>query len=296
MLRHGSLQPSRFFETLQLCMEDFYSVMTPVEVLHLYVSCREAHALNVADTVAAAHFANSRWYSAEVSISVWRSIWQQCVVAATAQGWPPTVWGHAELLIEGQDCSEFDDWSHLLSSKTDYHELCVPLPESREMVVDALEEYLAWKTNIQLSIRGILALFFFHKPPYFYWSFMLALEDNTFVVVQIDDFFQPVRMQCQIADTICALSAPNNWRIDQGGRLLMCMKGQLQLDDPVADFFIEDLDYVVQDATWRKGLHKRQALDGAGYTWNEFLQWYINPQLACERWCEAPDIVASGPL
>ena len=75
----------------------------------------------------------------------------------------------------------------------------------------------------------------------------------------------------------------------------MCMKGQHELDDPVADFFIEDLDYVVQDATWRKGLHKRQALDGAGYTWNEFLQWYINPQLACERWCEAPDIVAFRP-
>ena len=35
--------------------------------------------------------------------------------------------------------------------------------------------------------------------------------------------------------------------------------------------------------------------DGAGYTWNEFLQWYINPQLACDRWCEAPDIVALGP-
>ena len=296
MLHHGSLQPSRFFDTLQLCMEEFYSVMMPVEVLHLYVSCREAHALTVADAVAAAHFANSRWYSADVSISVWRSIWQQCVVASTARGWPPTVWGHAELLIEGQDCSEFDDWSKLLSSESDFHELCVPLPESRQMVVHGLEEYLAWKTNIQRSVRGILALFFYYQPPSFYWSFMLALDDNTFVAVQIDDFFQTLGMECQIADTICALSAPDNWRIDQGGRLLMCMKGQYQLDDPVEDFFVADLDHVVEDAMWRKGLHKRQALDGAGYTWNEFLQWYINPQLACERWCEAPNIVAPMTL
>ena len=143
MLHRGSLQPSQFFHTLQLCMEEFYSVMTPREVLHLYASCREAHALTVADAVAAAHFANSRWYSADVSICVWRSIWQQCVVAARARGWIPTVWGNAEMLIEGRNCSEFDDWSHILSSECDFHELWVPLPEIRQRVVDGLEEYLA---------------------------------------------------------------------------------------------------------------------------------------------------------
>ena len=296
MMHQSSLQPRRFFWTLQLCMEDFYSVLTPREVLHLYASCREAHALIVADAVAAAHFANSRWYSADASIGVWRSIWQQCVVAAQARGWNPAVWEHAEMLIEGRISSEFDDWSDFLSSECDFHELSVPLPETRQRVVDGLEEYLAWKTNnfgLQRRVRGILALFLFYDSTAqttYYWSFMLALDDNTFVAVQIDDFFDTMGMECQIADTICALE---HWRIDLGGRVLMCMMGGIcPLPDPVEDFYVEDLDHVVEHAAWRKGLHKRQARDGASYTWNEFLRWYVHPKLACQRWCEAPNIVA----
>ena len=76
----------------------------------------------------------------------------------------------------------------------------------------------------------------------------------------------------------------------------MRMLGQFELPDPVVDSYVFHLDYVVQHATWRKGLHKRQARDGADYTWNEFLRWYAYPQLACERWCEAPNIVAPMPL
>ena len=264
MLHRGSWQPSRFFQSLQVCMEDFYSVMTPREVLHLYASCREAHALIVADAVAAAHFANSRWYSADASIGVWRSIWQQCVVAAQARGWNPAVWEHAEMLIEGTESSEFDG-SDFLSSECDFHELSVPLPETRQRVVDGLEEYLAWKTNnfgLQRRVRGILALFLFYDSTArttYYWSFMLALDDNTFVAVRIDDLFRDLGMECQIADTIRALDF---WRIDLGGRVLMCMLGQFQLPDPMVDEYVEDLDHVVEDATWRKGLHKRQARDG----------------------------------
>ena len=252
MLHQGSLQPSRFFWTLQLCMEDFYSVLTPREVLHLYASCREAHALIVADAVAAAHFANSRWYSADASIGVWRSIWQQCVVAAQARGWNPAVWEHAEMLIEGTESAEFDDGSIILSSECDFHELSVPLPETRQRVVDGLEEYLAWKTNnfgLQRRVLGILALFLFENQHTYYWSFMLALDDNTFVSVQIDDFFADMPgMECQIADTICAL---DYWRIDLGGRVLMCMMGRFRLADPVEVFYLEDLDRVVDDAIGR---------------------------------------------
>ena len=76
----------------------------------------------------------------------------------------------------------------------------------------------------------------------------------------------------------------------------MRMMGQFEIPDAVSDFYVQDLDYVVQDATWRKGLHKRQARDGACYTWHEFLRWYANPQLACERWCEAPNMVAPMTL
>ena len=291
MLHLGSLQPSRFFQALQLCLEEFYSVMTPREVLHLYASCREAHALTDADAVAAAHFANSRWYSrADVSICVWRSIWQQCVVAAQARGWNPSVWEHAEMSIEGRNSSEFDDWSDFLSSECDFHELWVPLPESRHRVVDCLEEYMTWKTNTQRRVRGILAVFLYYQPPGYYWSFMLALDDNTFVAVRIDDLFRDLGMECQIADTICAL---DYWRIDLGGRVLMCMMGGIcPLPDPVEDSYVEDLDHVVEHAAWRKGLHERQARDGASYTWNEFLRWYVHPKLACQRWCEAPNIVA----
>ena len=297
MLHRGSWQPSRFFQSLQVCMEDFYSVMTPREVLHLYASCCEAHALIVADAVAAAHFANSRWYSADASIGVWRSIWQQCVVAAQARGWNPAVWEHAEMLIEGTESAEFDDGSIILSSECDFHELSVPLPETRQRVVDGLEEYLAWKTNnfgLQRRVLGILALFLFENQHTYYWSFMLALDDNTFVSVQIDDFFADMPgMECQIADTICAL---DYWRIDLGGRVLMCMMGRFRLADPVEVFYLEDLDRVVDDAIGRKKLHKRQARDGAGYTWNEFLWWYVSPKLACERWCEAPNIVTPMTL
>ena len=32
-MHRDSLQPSRFFQTLQLCIEDFYSVVTPREVI-----------------------------------------------------------------------------------------------------------------------------------------------------------------------------------------------------------------------------------------------------------------------
>ena len=292
-----------FFQSLRVCMEDFYSVMTPREVLHLYASCCEAHALMVADAVAAAHFANSRWYSADASIGVWRSIWQQCVVAAQARGWNPAVWEHAEMLLEGTESFEFDDGSILLSSECDFHELSVPLPETRQRVVDGLEEYLAWKTYDKIGlpslhkdgprVLGILALFLFESQQTYYWSFMLAMDDNTFVSVQIDDCFaDEPGMQCHIADTISAL---DDWRIDLGGRVLMCMT-QTRHEDPVDASYLEDLDRVVVDAIGRKKLHKRQARDGTGYTWNEFLWWYVSPKLACDRWCEAPNIVTPMTL
>jgi len=183
MLQLGSLQPSRFFQSLHLCLQDFFSVMTPMEILALYASCREAHALTDADAdaVAAAHFANSRWYRAPDSICVWRSIWQQCVVAAQARGWNANVWEHAEMLIEGRNTSEFDDSSYFLSSECDFHELCVPRSENRHTVVDGLEEYLILKTGMEREVRGILALFLFKESLGYYWSFMLALDDHTFV-------------------------------------------------------------------------------------------------------------------
>ena len=197
------------------------------------------------------------------------------------------------MLIEGLNSSEFDDLSGLLSSECDFHELWVPDMVLRHFVVEILEAYLTRKTNVQRRVQGVLALFMYYQPPGYYWSFMLALDDNTFVAVRIDDLFRDLGMECQIADTICALDF---WRIDLGGRVLMCMLGQIQLPDPMVDEYVEDLDHVVEDATWRKGLHKRQARDGAGYTWNEFLRWYAHPQLARERWCEAPNIVTPMTL
>ena len=77
----------------------------------------------------------------------------------------------------------------------------------------------------------------------------------------------------------------------------MSMLGQFELQDPMAEEFIRDLAHVVADGTYRKSLYKRQSRDGVGYTWNEFLWWYDNqPQLAFERWCEAPSILAPMAL
>ena len=56
--------------------------------------------------------------------------------------------------------------------------------------------------------------------------------------------------------------------------------------------FVRDLDHIVEDGTCRKRLYKRQSRHGAG-SWNEFLRWYdYQKQLAYERWCEAPNIIA----
>ena len=299
MLHHASLQPSRFFRTLAACMEEFYSVMTPREVLHLYASCREAHDLTVADAVAAAHFAISRWYHRDASLCVWRSIWQQCVVAAQARGWTPTVWEHAELLIQGflslqrlqGRCrfTEFPGWSDFPSSERDFEEHWVALPHARKWVVDGLESYLAWKTNLQRKVRGILALFLYYHPPGFSWSFMLALDDNSFAAVQVgmDEDFRRRGLDCQIADKICAL---DNWRIDAGGRVLMLLKRDFELPDPVDKAYVRLLEYVIIQSTCRKGTYRRRARNGVGYTWNEFLRYYADPKLACERWCEAAHI------
>ena len=269
--------------------------MAPWEVLHLYASCREAHDLTAADAVAAAHFAISRWYSANASLCVWRSIWQQCVVAAEARGWSPTVWEHADLMIRGKiegrsRFAEFLGWSDFPSSKCDFEERWVSLPDGRKWVVDGLEQYLAWKTNMRRRVRGILALFLYHHPPGFSWSFMLALDDNSFVAVQIgmDDDFRAHGMDCQIADMICAL---DNWRIDAGGRVLMNLMRHFELPDPVDDSYVCHLEYVIERTTCQKDTYRRRARNGVGYTWNEFLRHYAHPKLACERWCEAAHIV-----
>ena len=116
---------------------------------------------------------------------------------------------------------------------------------------------------------------------------MLALEDNSFASVQIDNYGNPRVMDCQIEDTIMKLP---NWRIDAGGRVLMRMNINIACQDPIADFFKDDLYFIVEPATRRKRLHRRQARDAAGYTWKEFLQWYVHPQLAFTRWCAAPNV------
>ena len=56
--------------------------MTPVDVLQLRASCRVARDLVSADDVVVAKFAISRWYWAGGHLSIWRSVWQQCVAPA----------------------------------------------------------------------------------------------------------------------------------------------------------------------------------------------------------------------
>ena len=59
-------------------------------------------------------------------------------------------------------------------------------------------------------------MFYYDRPLGYHWSFMLALEDNSFAAVQIDNYGNPRVMDCQFADNIMKLP---NWRIDAGGRV-----------------------------------------------------------------------------
>ena len=70
----------------------------------------------------------------------------------------------------------------------------------------------------------------------------------------------------------------------------MLLKRDFELPDPVPKVYVRLLEYVIIQSTCRKGTYRRRARNGVGYTWNEFLRYYADPKLACERWCEAAHI------
>ena len=143
------------FQIFRSCTDVFFKLLTPEDVLFFHAGSREAHAIITLDAVTAAKFAISRWYSDDVSLSVWRFIWQQCMASAREQAWNPTVWKNAVTLIEAANgastldtyCSEYDDYiGNILSEECDFYELTLTFPNGRKTIVEGIEEHFLWKT------------------------------------------------------------------------------------------------------------------------------------------------------
>ena len=260
--------------------------ITPEEMLRFRATCRDVQRFATAEDVQVAKFAISRWLYAGGSLSFWRGIWRECVLAAALRGWDANVWFHAELMIAADDSKEFNGWCRFRwPTDCTYDDLWVPARDDRVTLVQGLEEHLTFSTQRKQEVVAILAIFMLcsHCRESWYWAFMALLSDGYYAAVRIEDYANTPGIDCAFSLTPDKL---RRWSIDDGGRVLMNMDIGCQFPDGLRPDF-EDFLHTLTESMIRIGRHKRRAHDGVAYTWTEFVEWYGHVQVAYEPWRRA---------
>ena len=284
-VRQGTSMDSRCKEIFGFdCIVDIWvGNITPEEMLRFRATCRDVHWFATAEDVQVAKFAISRWLYAGGSLSFWRVIWRECVLAAALRGWDANVWFHAELMIAAGNSKEFNGRCRFRwPTDCTYDDLCVPARNDRVTLVQGLEVHLTLATQRKQEVVSILAIAMLcsHGRESGYWTFMALLSDGYYAAVRIEDYANTPGIDCAFSLTPDKL---RRWSIDDGSRVLMNMDIEYQFPDGLRPDF-EDFLHTLTESMIRIGRHKRRAHDGVAYTWTEFVEWYRCAQVAYVRW------------